>query len=49
MIKNTGIHQLDVQKNLLNAELDKLRDLIIHDKDLIPEEEFFIFMDFYKN
>lgn len=44
MIKNAGIHQLDAQKNLFINELNKLRDLIINDDDLIPEEEFFNFL-----
>lgn len=44
MIRNSGIHQLDVQKNLLINELNNLRDLIINDEDLIPETEFFEFL-----
>lgn len=49
MIKNSGIHQLEVQKNLMMEELDKIRDLIINDGDLILENEFFNFLsDFIK-
>lgn len=44
MIKKAGIYQLDLQKNCLIAELDKLRNLIINDDDLIPENEFFNFL-----
>ena len=44
MIRNSGIHQLDVQKNLLINELNNLRDLMIDDEDLIPEDELFEFL-----
>lgn len=44
MIKNTGIHQLEIQKNLMIEEVDRLRDLIINDEDLILENEFFSFL-----
>lgn len=48
MIKNAGIHQLEAQRNLLIEEIDKLRDLIINDDNLIPEEEFFNFFFKFK-
>lgn len=46
MIKNAGIHQLEFQKNLILEELDRLRDLIINDENLMSDEDFFKFLIF---
>lgn len=48
MIEKSGIHQLDVQKNLIQQELNNLRDYIIQDENLIFNNQFFNFLsDFF--
>lgn len=45
MINNSGIYQLDIQKNIMINELNNLRDLIINDVELPLEKDFFNFMN----